>query len=144
DLHGGFLALVVPGVQPEPRRAPLVGWVLGLDQGPDVFAQEVVQPVPPGGVLVDQVGRDELAQHGAGLLWCRRGQRGQGVGGDVRARNQSEQPEATLYVRGEVLVRQVERGRDGKVVVVQREGRQAVLTPFGDVIGDRPVSFVVQ
>jgi hypothetical protein len=58
-----------------------------------VGAEQVVERVPAGSVLGDQVRPGELAQQDPCLLSRDAGQAGRGARGDIGARMQSEQPE---------------------------------------------------
>ena len=71
----------------------VVGPVDGVDP------QEIVQGVPAGGLLGDEVGAHQLREQGPDLGDGQTGEAGRGRSGDVRAGMQAEQPEQPRRVR---------------------------------------------
>lgn len=110
---GGFLVVIH---QPIRGLVQVIVRVEAVGQGPGVLADEVVHPVPARGRLSEQVLVIQGLQAPAG-----RGQPGalkscSAIPVDVGAGMQPEPPEQPLLIRGQVRVRQVERGGDRHVL----------------------------
>ena len=98
-------------IQQPPGRGTGVRRVTGVGQRAGVLAEQVVQPVPAGGGLGQQVLVVQAVQVAAGGGQVGAGQRGRGVGVDVGARVHAQAAEQPLLTWGQVLVGQVERSR---------------------------------
>ncbi|HUZ38012.1 MAG TPA: hypothetical protein VMV17_16950, partial [Streptosporangiaceae bacterium] len=65
--------------------------VMGAGLFGDVGTKQVVEGVPAGDVLGEQVLANQFGQRCTGLVWLDRGQAGHGGQGDVRAAVQAQQ-----------------------------------------------------
>jgi len=103
----------VVGHQPAGRLGRI--GVAGAERA-GVLAEQVVQQVTAGRGLGDQMVVVQLVKPGAGGIQAGALEGGGGVGIDVRPLDEAEPAEQPLLVCGQVLVGQVERGRDRQVL----------------------------
>src|SRR5262249_58321980 len=90
-----------------------------------VGGEQVVQGVPAGGGLDDQVGPGQLGYQRTYPSHRQGGEAGRGRGGDVGAGMQAEQPEQPRRVGRQCLVGPGEHGADVGGGVAGRQGVQA-------------------
>src|SRR5690349_10736463 len=92
------------------------GRVISDSQGPGVLTEQVMEPVPAGGGLSDQVLIVEGLQASASRIEGGVIEGGGGVGVDVGAGMQAQSAEQPLLAVVQVGIRQAERGRDRQVL----------------------------
>jgi hypothetical protein len=122
--------------QPANRRAPL-GLVPDPGRG-GVRPHEVVQHIPPGGGLLQQVGVEQLVEQLPGPSRRGRGQPGGGIGLDARAGVRAQHPVEAPMIGVELLVRQLERRGDAARSDRQLGQPLIVVAQPRHQVGDRP------
>jgi hypothetical protein len=126
----------VPVVQPVQGRVPVL--LLVFRPFGRVPAEQVVEAVAAGRVVLDEVRAGEPVEQLAGPPRVRAGERGDGIGADVHAGHQAQQAEHPPRRVRQCGVREVESpSYCGLLVTLHRErGQQVALTQLQDVVGD--------
>ncbi len=128
---------------PGPRRPP-VGFAVLLG-GPlgGVEAQQVVECVPVGGVLFDQVGAGEPIEQARSITTD---QGAADVDGEITSRYERQQAKQPPGRFGEPGVGQVERGAHSAqlIAVHLQRGQPVARAQLVDVVGDPPVRVLAE
>ena len=131
-------------IQQPPGGGVAICRVVGGGQGAGVLAEQVVQLVPAGGGLGDQVLVIQLIEAAAGLLQAGVVERGGGAGVEVRPGDQAEAAEQPLLGRRQVGVGQAERGGDRQVLGAHQRQPVAGRGQLGGQPAGRPGGTVPQ
>ena len=102
--------------QPHGGLVPVLVQVEAVGQSTGVLADQVVQPVPARSGLGEQILVIQRLQAVAGSTQAGAVQGSRGVAVDVGAGVEPQPPKQPLLVRGQVPVRQVERGGHRQVL----------------------------
>ena len=129
----------------QPRHCRVaVGGGIGGGQCPGVLADQVMQAVAPARRLGEQVLVVEALKVAPGVPQAGAVQGSRGVAVGIGAREQAQPAEQPLLAGSEIVVGQVESGRDGQVLGVHQLQPVAGRCQVGREPGDGPGGVVMQ